>query len=163
MRRDHKLRDFGASERIQDAEKGELALGRQRCFRLVQEVETILEAVPKERKEGFTMRHLVKRLSSIGSELAAGGLKVRGEIEESLSAQEEAGGHLLTPRKGECPAEGVAIAFFGKLMITITAGHIKPDRPGKSLEQAGLSRAVLTDKEGHWSREFQREWWLEER
>ena len=54
---------------MDDPEKGELPLGRERGFRLIEDVDTLLETVHEEGQEGLAVGLLVERLAAVGAEI----------------------------------------------------------------------------------------------
>src|SRR5687768_12502166 len=65
VRRDEELRVTRCREVVKDLEEGELPLRRQGRFRLVQNIDPLLEPVGEEGDERFSMRLLVQRLAAV--------------------------------------------------------------------------------------------------
>src|SRR5437763_13003608 len=85
---------------MEDLQKRELALGRERGLRFVQEIDPLLETMGEEGEEGLPVRLCVERLAAVGEE-SRDLLDVGREVVEALGAEEKPFGHLGQPGEPE--------------------------------------------------------------
>ena len=100
MSRDDELRMSRCREVVNDLEERELSLRRQRRLRLIQDVDSLLEAIGEQRNEGFSVGLLVQRFPAVGAHVRYL-LDVCREVVETLRAHEEPFGDFWQPRQPE--------------------------------------------------------------
>jgi hypothetical protein len=133
------------------------------CLWLVEQVDAILESILKQREKGLAMRLLVQRLATIRPKGTPDLLEVRCEVEKGFGSQEKSVTNTLPPRQCQCPAEGVAVRPFCVGVAARSALRAVAECPGETLEQRGLTRAVLSNEKGDWRVEGEIETVLEDR
>ena len=116
---DKELGVAGPLEIVDDLEKGELPLGRERRLRLVEDVDTLLETVHEERQERLAVGLLVERLAAVGAQVR-NLLDVSGEVIKTLGAQEETFHYLGHPREPKGLCQVGAVAEGREVMIAVS-------------------------------------------
>ena len=97
---------------VENAQKRELTLWRERGLGFVEQKEAVFEMMVEEGEKGLAMRLLVKGSTAVPSERAPDVLEMRREIEEGLSAEKEPGGGALTPAEVKRTSESVSVDVF---------------------------------------------------
>src|SRR5690606_34990287 len=127
---------------MQDSQKGELSLWRERGLGLVQEVQTVLEAMAEEGQERLAVRLRVKRSASIATETGAGALQPGREVEERLRPQKEPRSRLLVPLEGQGFAQSRSVVVGRVLVAAVPSLAGEARAPGESFEQCRFARSV---------------------
>src|SRR5437763_7883699 len=148
MRGDDELR-AAHHQLVQPGDHRQLAVRRERRFRLVEHVEPVAKkAIEQQRHEGLAVRLVVEGTAAV-SALQAEAVDLGGNVEETLGAKKVAVRWTPWTADEAQQARKLDLASLGlELEVLRSAFEIEARCDGDRFEQGRLSGAVLADEEG---------------
>lgn len=143
---DDELGLAGDFQVMDDLQEGQLSLGRKRCFRFVDEVESLLETIVEQRQEGFAMGLGMERLAAVRPEVGDA-VQIGGEVKKTFGPHEEAVACLRKPGQAQRLGQLRAVGEGLSIVISVTTLGAEPANLGHCFEQSGFAASVVAYEE----------------